>query len=108
MVITTLLAYLVARAIVGCEPRWWPARWPSFFLVIDLAFFGANLVKIPHGGWFPLVVGAIDLPADLDLEEGARAARRRVSRERLYPFDRFLQDIAERPAAPRARAPRCS
>ena len=25
------------------------------FLVIDLAFFGANVIKIEHGGWFPLL-----------------------------------------------------
>ena len=27
-----------------------------FFLSIDLAFFFANLVKIPHGGWVPLAI----------------------------------------------------
>jgi KUP system potassium uptake protein len=27
------------------------------FLVVDLAFFGANLLKIPAGGWFPIVAG---------------------------------------------------
>ncbi len=26
------------------------------FLAVDLAFFSANALKIPHGGWFPLVV----------------------------------------------------
>ena len=29
----------------------------AFFLAVDLAFFGANLLKIPSGGWFPLAVG---------------------------------------------------
>ena len=54
MVITTILFYFVARERL---------RWPLlvalpvclFFLVIDTAFFAANLVKIPQGGWFPLV-----------------------------------------------------
>jgi KUP system potassium uptake protein len=31
----------------------------GFFLIIDGAFFGANLIKIPQGGWFPLVVAAL-------------------------------------------------
>ncbi|HET9065907.1 MAG TPA: potassium transporter Kup [Gemmatimonadales bacterium] len=56
MVITTVLFYVVARE------RW---RWSAWiaaplclgFLVIDLAFWDANLLKIPDGGWFPLVVG---------------------------------------------------
>jgi KUP system potassium uptake protein len=57
MVITTLLMAVVERE------RWgWPALatllFSGGFLVIDLAFWGANLVKIPHGGWFPLVIGA--------------------------------------------------
>lgn len=29
------------------------------FLVIDLAFFGANLLKIADGGWIPLLLGAL-------------------------------------------------
>lgn len=58
MVVTALLLYTVMIE------RW---RWPQpiaigligFFLIIDLAFWGANIVKIPHGGWFPLLVGII-------------------------------------------------
>ena len=29
------------------------------FLSVDLAFFGANVPKIPDGGWFPVVIGLI-------------------------------------------------
>jgi len=41
----------------------WPA-WKSIpllaiFALIDFAYFGANLLKVPDGGWFPLLVGAI-------------------------------------------------
>src|SRR6266508_4228870 len=28
-------------------------------LAVDLTFFAANLTKVHHGGWFPLVVGVI-------------------------------------------------
>ena len=57
MVATTLLALVVAR-------RQW--HWNrlvvmlagAIFLVIDLSFFGANLIKVEHGGWFPLILGA--------------------------------------------------
>ena len=58
MAITTLLFVVVARG------RWgW--RWPvlagflGVFLSIDTVFLGANLVKIPQGGWFPLVVAGL-------------------------------------------------
>src|SRR5580765_6114727 len=58
MVITTLLAYFVAREHWG----WSVTRAllvTGAFLVIDLAFFGANVIKIQHGGWFPLAVAAL-------------------------------------------------
>ena len=57
MLITTILFYVVARR------RWhWPAVTAlpvaAFFITIDLAFFGANMLKVAHGGWFPLLVSA--------------------------------------------------
>ncbi|HEX4964547.1 MAG TPA: potassium transporter Kup [Thermoanaerobaculia bacterium] len=58
MVITTLLAYVVAREKWGWS-RLRAGLIMSSFLVLDLSFFGANLVKIPHGGWFPLLVAGI-------------------------------------------------
>jgi KUP system potassium uptake protein len=57
MLTTTILTFFVIRY------RWkynlllcWAAT--GFFLVIDTAFFSANTLKILHGGWFPLVLGA--------------------------------------------------
>ena len=57
MITTTLLMSVVVR-------RQWKWSWPAvalvtgLLLVIDLSFFGANVLKIPHGGWLPLVLGA--------------------------------------------------
>ncbi|MDE2155813.1 MAG: potassium transporter Kup [Xanthomonadaceae bacterium] len=56
MVITTLLALIVARY----QWRW---RMPAiiavgtFLLTVDVGFFSANIIKIESGGWFPLVLG---------------------------------------------------
>ena len=58
MVITTGLLTVVARRVW----RWSTpvtAAVMGFFLLVDLAFFTANAVKIPQGGWFPLLVGAV-------------------------------------------------
>ena len=58
MLITTILAYVVARDLFG-----WSALTAGVvtagFLVADLAFLGANLFKIAEGGWFPLLVAAV-------------------------------------------------
>jgi KUP system potassium uptake protein len=58
MAITSFIFGIVARE------RW---KWPlwrvvglvGFFLLVDLAFLGANLIKIPQGGWFPLVLAVV-------------------------------------------------
>lgn len=56
MSITSVLFYAVARQRWGWS--WWRASaLLALFLVVDLAFFGANLAKVAHGGWFPMVAG---------------------------------------------------
>jgi KUP system potassium uptake protein len=55
--ITTLLFFVVARAGWGWS-LWRVVPMATAFLVIDLAFLGANLTKIHTGGWLPLVVAA--------------------------------------------------
>lgn len=57
MVITTTLAFFVARRFG------WPLVWTSLLvialLIVDLAFFGANLAKVSEGGWYPISVAAL-------------------------------------------------
>lgn len=58
MIITTLLAFLVMRHLW----KWSRVATISiigFFLIIDFSFFFANIIKVPEGGWFPLVVAGI-------------------------------------------------
>jgi KUP system potassium uptake protein len=31
----------------------------AVFFTVDFAYFGANIVKVPHGGWVPLLIGLI-------------------------------------------------
>src|SRR5207237_3460624 len=56
MTITTVLAAAVMRGV-------WSWRWPTIAVVlvpimaVDLALFSSNALKIPSGGWFPLVIG---------------------------------------------------
>jgi len=57
MAIDTMLAYLVAIDTWKWRP-FWAGLLMGTFLLVDLAFFSANVPKIPHGGWFPLLLGA--------------------------------------------------
>ena len=71
MVITTLLTYRGRAPFVGWS-RLVARSFAVFFLLIDLAFFGANVVKIAHGGWFPLVIGALIFTCMTTWKRGAR------------------------------------
>jgi KUP system potassium uptake protein len=95
MVITTMLAYLVARGSWGTN-RWVAGSLAAFFLVIEFGFFGANIIKIAQGGWFPLVIGALLYLALSTWKKGRALLASRIV-ERLYPLDKFLDDIAQRP-----------
>ncbi len=91
MLITTILFYLVARR------RWnWPAlvAFPvaTFFILIDLAFFGANMLKLTHGGWFPLLVSAGILFLMLTWRKGRRILRSHLTSVCL-PLETLLPDL---------------
>ena len=40
-------------------PAWRAVPLLALFFVVDVAYFGANLLKVPEGGWFPLLIGVI-------------------------------------------------
>ncbi len=52
------LLFLVVVRVLWRKPRWLVALGAAVFFTVDLAFLGANLTKVAHGGWFPLGVGA--------------------------------------------------
>jgi KUP system potassium uptake protein len=58
MGITSVLALVVARRLWHWS-RTAVAIAGVLALTVDLSFFGANALKIVHGGWFPLAIGAI-------------------------------------------------
>lgn len=95
MVITTLLYYLVVRD----RFEWSFGRSVALcgtFLAVDLAFFGANIPKIPHGGWFPLVVGGAVFTVLTTWSTGRRIVRARTRRGRI-PLDTFLDSVWQHP-----------
>ncbi|QUQ64399.1 potassium transporter Kup [Kutzneria sp. CA-103260] len=54
--ITTLLFFFVARWKWGA-PRWLVGLGAAVLLLVDLLFVGANLTKLIHGAWLPLLIG---------------------------------------------------
>lgn len=95
MVITTILAYEVARQ------KW---NWSLLkavtifgaFLIMDLAFFGANIRKVTHGGWVPLVIGAGIYLLMTTWQKGRQVLFRRL-KERSMPIEEFCQKLLREP-----------
>jgi KUP system potassium uptake protein len=62
-------------------------------LIIDLAFFGANIVKVEEGGWFPLAIGAIIFTAMTTWARGRQILAERL-KETTLSTDDLLRDLA--------------
>jgi KUP system potassium uptake protein len=95
MVITTVLLFVVERELWGW--RLVPSLlFTAFFLAIDVAFFAANIVKVAHGGWFPLAVAGAIFTMMTTWRRGRRILFDRIQEVALSDED-FLKSIARRP-----------
>lgn len=95
MVITTILAVLVFHGVWG----WNWARalaLGALFLSVDLAFFGANILKIPAGGWFPILVGVVIFTLMLTWKRGRELLLKRM-REEAMELRPFIEAIGSHP-----------
>jgi KUP system potassium uptake protein len=95
MVITTLLLHVVSREVWGWSV-WRATVLAGAFLLIDLAFFGANLVKIPQGGWLPLLIAAGIYTLMSTWKTGRRILSKRLQ-EKSVPLNILMADLAADP-----------
>ena len=95
MLLTTALLYNAMRTL------WrWPL-WPSVaigavLLVVDLAFFSANLLKLLEGGWIPLVLGLAIYALMTTWRAGTDAVHGRLEKTASKPGD-WLTTLAADP-----------
>ncbi|UCV24154.1 MULTISPECIES: potassium transporter Kup [Azonexaceae] len=61
-------------------------------LVVDIAFFAANAIKIPEGGWFPLAMGVVSFTVLTTWRRGRRMVSDEMAKQSI-PMDDFLQSI---------------
>ena len=95
MVMTTLLASIVFREIW----RWGKLKTGlliSLFLVIDLSFFSANLLKVPDGGWVPLLIGIIIFTLMLTWKSGRYLVFTRLKSEAMA-IEPFIEAVGAHP-----------
>jgi KUP system potassium uptake protein len=58
LAIDTLLFFVVVRHLWH-KPPWLAVTGCALFLMVDLTYFSANLTKVLHGGWFPLLIALV-------------------------------------------------
>lgn len=91
MVITTLLFAVVMHE------RW---NWSRLvvvllsgaFFIIDLSFWGANMIKVPDGGWFPLLVAGLIIIFMTTWKRGREILGQRMKSSEL-PLELFMKDV---------------
>jgi KUP system potassium uptake protein len=96
MIITTLLSYFVTTRLWHW-PRWLSILVTTCLLIADCSFFAANTVKIPDGGWFPLVAAVLVYILMSTWKKGRSILADRL-REGSVPFETFVGSV--RPESP--------
>src|SRR4029079_13682422 len=95
MVVTTLMALIVVRKV-------W--RWPLWltllvvmpFLLIDVSFLGANMLKIVEGGWMPLALGAVVMVVMYTWRRGSRLLFDKTRRTET-PLTSLVKSLERKP-----------
>jgi KUP system potassium uptake protein len=95
MVVTTFMATLVI---------WKSWKWTLWataalmvpFLLIDATFFSANLLKVFHGGWIPLLIGALVMLVIFTWRKGANILSAKTRRLET-PIQELVEGLEKRP-----------
>lgn len=91
MLVTTILTFFVIRYrwhynLILCFAA------TGFFLVIDVAYFSANMLKLFHGGWFPLLLGSFLFTMMLTWKRGRELVFENLQKHAI-PLDDFLASL---------------
>jgi KUP system potassium uptake protein len=95
MVVTSLLALIVVLK-VWRWPLYWTLTLVVPFLIIDLVFFGANLLKVFEGGWVPLLLGAVVMVVMYTWRRGSRLLFEKT-RKSETPLETLVKTLERKP-----------
>jgi len=97
MIITSMLACIVARKVWNWSPLWAGLVFVAIF-VVDMVFLTANLMKIQHGGWFPLALAGLIFMLMTTWKKG-RLILFDYLKSHTIPFEQFVEGIHTKPPA---------
>src|SRR3954463_1959570 len=91
LAIDTVLFFVVVRALWH-KPLWMVVLGAGAFLTVDLAFFAANLPKVLHGGWFPLLIALVVFVVLTTWQRGREIVTRNRTEEE-GPLRAFVEEV---------------
>lgn len=97
MIVTTVLAYNVARE-VGHWKRWTALVALIGFLAVELFFFASNAMKIPDGGWFPIAIGLVFFLVMTTWRRGSELLENRAE-EQAENLETLIGELKNKPVA---------
>ena len=95
MIVTTCLMVVVERRVWNWT--WWQSAFLTGpLLAVEAAFLSANILKIPNGGWFPLVMGSILFIIMLTWVQGSKILTEKTRRDSI-PLKDLLKTLMKNP-----------
>jgi KUP system potassium uptake protein len=91
LAIDTLLFFVVVRHVWN-KPPWLAVTGCALFLMVDLTFFSANLTKVLHGGWFPLLIALVVFVVLTTWQRGREIVTANRTEEE-GPLREFVEDV---------------
>ncbi len=74
-------------------PKWKSLPILAIFIIVDMAYLGANLLKVPDGGYFPLLIGLVIFTLLTTWSRGRALMRERMA-ESTMPMEIFIKSAA--------------
>lgn len=74
-------------------PKWKALPILGLFFIVDFGYFGANLLKVPSGGWVPLLIGLVIFTLLTTWSRGRALMRERMA-ESSMPMEIFIKSAA--------------
>jgi KUP system potassium uptake protein len=98
MLLTSVLMFLAMREVWGWS-LWLSAMLAGLFVIVDLSFVAANMMKVMEGGWVPLVVGATLFFLMSTWHRGRAALHDQLERDTL-PLSDFIGQMRGKTRVP--------
>jgi KUP system potassium uptake protein len=97
MVVTGMMAFVVVWKVWNWSPLA-AAALMTPFLLIDLTFLGANMLKVVEGGWMPLALGACVMAVMYTWRRGSRLLFEKTRRQEI-PLEALVTSLEKKPPA---------